>query len=57
VGAASIVGLNCTPLVLEVNASPGFETIEQAHGCDCAVAILEACAWLSDSRMHGQPTQ
>jgi ribosomal protein S6--L-glutamate ligase len=29
------------PLVLEVNGSPGFETIEHAHGVDVAVEILQ----------------
>jgi ribosomal protein S6--L-glutamate ligase len=32
------------PLVLEVNSSPGFNAIEQAHGANVAGAILEYAA-------------
>lgn len=46
-GVDIIAGPGGEPLVLEVNASPGFETIEQAHGCDCAAQILAACLQLS----------
>ena len=34
------------PLVLEVNGSPGFETIEQAHGADVAGEIVSYAAGL-----------
>ena len=49
--AASVLGLNIAgvdlirsdrgPLVLEVNASPGLEGIEEATGVDVAGAIIE----------------
>lgn len=42
-GVDIITGLEGEPLVLEVNASPGFETIEQGCGCDCAWEIITDC--------------
>ncbi|MCC7477301.1 RimK family alpha-L-glutamate ligase [bacterium] len=34
-------------MVLEVNAAPGFETIESQHGVDAAGTILDYCAGLA----------
>jgi ribosomal protein S6--L-glutamate ligase len=39
-------------LVLEVNSSPGFETIEHAHGADVAVEILSYVQRSSNLREH-----
>jgi ribosomal protein S6--L-glutamate ligase len=50
-GLLSLAGVDIiewpdSPLILEVNASPGFETIEAAHEADVAGAILETAAGL-----------
>lgn len=59
--AAAVLGLNVAgvdmlrsgrgPLVLEVNASPGFEGIEKATGIDVAGGIIE---FLETSASHGK---
>jgi ribosomal protein S6--L-glutamate ligase len=60
VRAAGVLGLGIAgvdlirakrgPLVLEVNASPGLEGIEQATGIDIAGRIVDYVAALSETR-------
>ncbi|MFA5945481.1 MAG: RimK family alpha-L-glutamate ligase [Patescibacteria group bacterium] len=41
IAGVDILRSNCGPLIMEVNANPGFKTLEQTTGIDVAKAIVE----------------